>query len=199
MHLDVRRYFPSVDHGVLRELIVPRLRDRRWERLIDAILESGRALYARPEVRAFFGDTLGTAVRRTCGLPIGNLTSQWWGNLYLDGLDQLAKRSLKATAYLRYMDDIVFFADQPATLRSWRGEVADWLKEERHLGLNPSKGHVHATNVPHTYLGHRVTRAGYDIAPAPLRRFRRGLPAILQRDPVDIARTLAAWQGAMSF
>lgn len=197
MHLDVRRYFPSVDHGLLRELVVPRLRDRRWHRLIDAILASGRALYGRPEVREFYGGQASYA--RPCGLPIGNLTSQWWGNLFLDGLDHFVKRTLRVGGYLRYMDDMVLFADEPGVLRAWRADIQRWMANERRLELNPSKGHVHPTSVAHTYLGYRVTRAGYDLAPTAARRFRGSLPALMREDPRRIQRTLASWRGAMSF
>ena len=64
---------------------------------------------------------------------------------------------------------------------------------------DPSKGHVHPTRVPHSYLGHRIDRRGHDLAPTPFRRFRRDLPGVMQQEPERIARTLAAWQGAMSF
>ncbi|NJL27687.1 MAG: RNA-dependent DNA polymerase, partial [Thermoanaerobaculia bacterium] len=145
MHLDIRAYFPSVDHEILLGLLAPRLRDRRVTALLEAILASGAELYRRPEVVAFYRG--GERAGRPRGLPIGNLTSQWWGNLYLDGLDHFIKRELGVGEYLRYMDDLVLFADQPRQLRSWRRKVAEWLRENRHLELNLRKGHVRPTDV----------------------------------------------------
>ncbi len=136
---------------------------------------------------------------RPRGLPIGNLTSQWWGNLYLDGLDQFAKRELKVRGYLRYMDDLVFFAGEPATLRRWRGEVRDWLWENRRLQLNVRKGHVRSAELPQSYLGYRVTRQGYDLGPKAVRRFRRRLSGLAAGDLRRMRRALASWRGAMSF
>ncbi|MCP4659177.1 MAG: RNA-directed DNA polymerase, partial [bacterium] len=192
MHLDVRGYFPSVDHRILLDLLAPRLRDSRIVSLLEAILDSGRELYLRPEVVAFYGMPEG----RPRGLPIGNLTSQWWGNLYLDGFDQFVKRELKVRGYSRYMDDLVFFADEPATLRRWRGEVRDWLWEYRRLQLNVRKGHVRSAELPQSYLGYRVTRQGYDLGPKAVRRFRRQLSGLAAGDLRRMRRVLASWRGA---
>ncbi len=196
MHLDVRRYFPSVDHEVLLALLAPRLRDRRITSLLETILASGADLYRRPRVEAFYG--AGDAGRPR-GLPIGNLTSQWWGNLYLDGLDHFIKRELKVDGYERYMDDLVCFGDERAVLRRWRREIAAWLREHRRLVLNERKGHIRSTELPQTYLGYRVTRRGYDLGQKAVRRFRRQVRRLAFEDPVRFARALASWKGAMAF
>ncbi len=198
MHLDVARYFASVDHRILRRLLEPRLRDRRVAALLATILASGRELYRRRQVAAFYGLPADGAGRPR-GLPIGNLTSQWWGNLYLDGCDQFAKRVLKVRAYQRYMDDLVLFADDRATLGRWRREARDWLWEERRLRLNQRKGHIRSTGLPQTYLGHRITRQGFDLGPKAWRRFRRRLPRLRGVGVSELERRLASWRGAITF
>lgn len=198
MHLDVERYFASVDHGILLDLLEPRLRDQRVAALLRAILDSGRELYRRQRVAAFYGQPEDGSGRPR-GLPIGNLTSQWWGNLYLDGFDQFAKRTLKVRGYERYMDDQVLFADDRATLRSWRREARDWLWEERRLRLNQRKGHIRSTALPQTYLGYRITRQGFDLGPKAWRRFRRRLRQLRGMKPWEIERRLGAWRGAITF
>ncbi len=195
LHLDIRRYFPSVDHEILLSLLAPRLRDRRVSRLLEAILASGAMLYRRPRVEAFYGKSEG----RARGLPIGNLTSQWWGNLYLDGLDHFIKRELKVRGYLRYMDDLVCFGDERAQIARWRREIAAWLRDHRRLGLNERKGHIRSTELPQTYLGYRITRQGYDLGPRAVRRFRRQVRRLAFEDPIRFARALASWRGAMAF
>lgn len=115
MHLDIRAYYPHIRHDILANLLIPRLRDRQWRPLLDEILNSGARFYSKTRVRDFYRLALKNAgepvsEQPKCGLPIGNLTSQWWGNWYLNGLDHFAKRSLKARGYIRYMDDMVFFA-----------------------------------------------------------------------------------------
>lgn len=197
LHLDIERYFPSVDHEILlSHLLASRLRDRRLVALFETILASGDALYRRPRVVAFYGTPEGG---RPHGLPIGNLTSQWWGNLYLDGLDHHAKRELKVRGYLRYMDDIICFADDRATLRRWRSDIEAWLWENRRLRLNPRKGHIRSTELPQPYLGYRITRQGFDLGPKAIRRFRRQLVQRASGDELSFGRALAAWRGAMAF
>ncbi len=199
LHLDVASFFPSVDHEILLGLLAPRLRDPRVIRLVETILASGAALYRRPRVRAFYPPAFGLGGSgRPRGLPIGNLTSQWWSNLYLDGLDHFAKRELKIAAYQRYMDDVVCFADDASTLRGWRQAIGDWLLDERRLLLNPRKGHVRPAAQPQTYLGYRISRQGWDLGPKAMRRFRKQLPLLARGDPGRLERSLAAWRGVMA-
>ena len=70
----------------------------------------------------FPGDDL-FAVYRPRGLPIGNLTSQFWANVYLNSFDHFVKRELRAQAYLRFVDDFLLFADDKATLWRWKAAV----------------------------------------------------------------------------
>ncbi len=196
LHLDIRRYFPSVDHQILSALLASRLRDRRIAALLETILESGAELYRRPRVEAFYGSSEDGRPR---GLPIGNLTSQWWGNLYLDGVDHFIKRELKVKGFLRYMDDLVCFGDERAVLRRQRREIAAWLEDQRRLQLNERKGHIRSTELPQTYLGYRLTRQGYDLGPRAVRRFRRQVRRYAFEDPIRLERSLASWRGAMAF
>ncbi len=199
MHLDIASFFPSIDHEVLLDLQAPRLRDSRVVGLIETILASGAALYRQPRVRSFYPPSPGLrAADRPRGLPIGNLTSQWWSNLYLDGLDHFAKRELGIQGYQRYMDDVVCFADDAPTLRRWRRSIGEWLREERRLRLNPRKGHVRSAELSQTYLGYRISRQGWDLGPKAMRRFRKQLPRLARGDVDRLERSLAAWRGVMA-
>lgn len=73
------------------------------------------------------------------GLPIGSLTSQFFANVYLNELDQFVKHTLKARAYLRYVDDFCLLADDPATLLGWKAQIEAFLRERLHLTLHPHK------------------------------------------------------------
>jgi len=197
LHLDIERYFPSVDHEVLMGLLAPKLRDPRVPELLRRVLDSGRELYEQPEMVDFYG-TEEEGPGRPRGLPIGNLNSQWWGNLYLSGLDHFVKRDLRAAGYLRYMDDFVCFADEPATFRSWRSEIREWLWEERRLRLKLTRGHVRSTSIGHNFLGYRVTRQGLDLGAKAIGRFRRRIAEVAATgDPEQLRRSLVAWRGAV--
>ena len=121
------------------------------------------------------------------GLPIGNLTSQWWGNLYLDGLDHFVTRTLRPGAYQRYMDDIVVLGDEGPLLEA-RERIAAWLAEHRGLWLKDPGALPRSTFRPLLYLGHRVTRE--DIALGP--KARQRLAARIRRHVRHPERAAAA-------
>ncbi|MEM6454190.1 MAG: RNA-directed DNA polymerase [Acidobacteriota bacterium] len=197
LHLDIARYFASIDHAVLRDVLTARLRDARIVRLIDRHLEAADAFHRRAEVRAL--QDAPPAPGRPCGLPIGHLTSQWWANVYLSDFDHHAKRVLRVPRYIRYMDDLVLFGDERTTLRGWRREAADWLAAHRRLALNPRKGHIRSTRRAQPYLGYRVTRGGFDLGPKAARRFAKRLPALLAGDVETLERVLEAWFATTMF
>jgi hypothetical protein len=78
------------------------------------------------EMVYFPGDDL-LAANRPRGLPIGNLTSQFWSNVYLNPFDHFVKRELKCPAYQRYVDDFLLFADDKQTLQHWRTAIIEYL------------------------------------------------------------------------
>jgi RNA-directed DNA polymerase len=116
---DVRQFFPSIDHTVLRRILGRVIADQDVMWLVDRILESGVGVLSEEYEMAYFpGDDL-LAACRPRGLPIGNLTSQFWANCYLNELDHFVKRELKCRGYLRYVDDFLLFADDKPTLWRW--------------------------------------------------------------------------------
>lgn len=140
LHCDLRQFFPSIDHALLRGLLIRRIEDEGVCWLIDRILESGRhVLTAQYDMVYFTGDDL-FALHRPRGLPIGNLTSQFWANVYLNPFDQFIKRELGCRAYLRYVDDFLLFADDLATLWDWKTALVERLARYRqtiHPGAHP--------------------------------------------------------------
>ncbi|MBI4670605.1 MAG: group II intron reverse transcriptase domain-containing protein [Chloroflexi bacterium] len=120
---DIKQYFPSIDHAILREILARKIDDAQVLWLIDQILESGRGVLADEYAMVYFpGDDL-FAANRPRGLPIGNLTSQFWANCYLNPFDHFVKRELSCRAYVRYVDDFLLFADDKRVLREWRAEI----------------------------------------------------------------------------
>jgi retron-type reverse transcriptase len=124
---DLKQFFPSIDHQILRQTLARRINcpDVLW--LIDQILASGVGVLAEEYEMAWFpGDDL-LAAARPRGLPIGNLTSQFWANCYLNGFDHFVKRRLRCKGYLRFVDDFLLFAEDKATLWQWREAVVNYL------------------------------------------------------------------------
>ena len=133
---DVRQYFPSVDHEILRSIIARKISDPETLCLIDRILESGKDILKDNYDMVYFpGDDL-FAVNRSRGLPIGNLTSQFWANVYLNSFDHFVKRQLRCKGYVRYVDDMVLFDNDIKRLWQWKKAIVDKLTELR-LTIHP--------------------------------------------------------------
>ncbi|HEY9153366.1 MAG TPA: reverse transcriptase domain-containing protein [Anaerolineales bacterium] len=138
MHLDVRQFFPSIDHEILLSILSRTVGDERAMRLVGQIISNGNGVQAGEYDMVYFpGDEI-FAVNRPRGLPIGNLTSQHWANVYLNELDQYAKRNLKCRAYIRYVDDVLLFANSKENLHHWRNEIIVFLQTLR-LTLHEKK------------------------------------------------------------
>jgi retron-type reverse transcriptase len=140
LQCDLRQFFPSIDHTILRRILARKIKDGGVLWLIDQILESGQGVLSEEyDPVCFPGDDL-WAVLRPRGLPIGNLTSQFWGNVYLNPFDHFVQRELRCGAYLRYVDDFLLFADEKATLWRWKEAIKRRLQQLRltlHRGAHP--------------------------------------------------------------
>jgi len=149
---DVRKYFESIDHEILLGKLARVIRCRPTLQLCRRIVASGSLEDAPPEW--FPDDDLLTSVGRARGLPIGNLTSQLWANLYLDRIDHLVREELRVPAYARYTDDFILWSDDRAFLHDCRERIAWELSRER-LRLHPGKTRVMPTRCGVPFLGFR--------------------------------------------
>jgi RNA-directed DNA polymerase len=154
LQCDLVHFFPDVDHAILREILSRPIADARALWLVDLILESGRDVPNRHPLQYFPGDDL-FAANRPRGLPIGNLTSQFWANCYLNPLDQFIKRELKCRAYLRYVDDSLLFADDKRTLWRWKAAVADFQVGLR-VRMHERESTVYPVKNGIPFLGFRI-------------------------------------------
>jgi RNA-directed DNA polymerase len=163
LQCDVAQFFPSIDHAILRGLLARCIADDDTLWLIDQILNSGVGVLADEYTMRYFpGDDPSTgsgqalfAVNRPRGLPIGNLTSQFWANVYLNELDYFVKHQLHCSAYVRYADDFVLFSDDKHQLHAWRAEIIVFLQTLR-LRLHAERASVFDTRGGFTFLGFRI-------------------------------------------
>jgi RNA-directed DNA polymerase len=170
---DIVKYFPSIDHQILRGLLSRRIADRRAMWLIDQILASGAGILGSEYPMTYFpGDDLFAAVRPR-GLPIGNLTSQFWANVYLHELDRFVKHQLRCPAYLRYMDDFVLFSDDKVQLQDWKLAVRGFLASRLRLVLHPKKSLVFPVKVGVDFCGFRLYPTHRRLRRSSVRRFVR--------------------------
>jgi retron-type reverse transcriptase len=167
---DIRRYFSSIDQRILREQIARVVGDREVLGLIDLILAShvGRTETHWPE-----GGELFDAVKCPKGLPIGNLTSQFFANIHLDGFDHFVKQTMRAKGYVRYVDDILIFGGSREEVRE-RGEAARKFLHGLRLEIHPDKYRVLRCASGVDFCGFVVHADGrVKVREASVRRFKR--------------------------
>jgi retron-type reverse transcriptase len=152
---DIVQFFPSIDHAILRAMLARPIADAPTLWLIDQILASGADIHVRQYVMQWFPNDDLFARHRPRGLPIGNLTSQFWANVYLNALDQFVKRELECAAYVRYVDDFLLFADDKRALWQWKARLAEFLQSLR-LVMHPRKSTVYRVDDGVPFLGWRI-------------------------------------------
>jgi retron-type reverse transcriptase len=198
LQCDIVQFFPAVDHAILRHILFRHVADPQVQWLIDQVLNSGTGVLQNEYDMVYFsGDDL-FAANRPRGLPIGNLTSQFGANCYLNELDQFVKRALRCRTYLRYVDDFLLFSDNKKEMWGWKRAIMSFLPRLR-LTLHERSSTVYPTanGIPFlgfvTYPNHRLLKRRNGVA------FRRRFKAQLQQlsagllDYADIEASVRGW------
>ncbi|MDX2216517.1 MAG: RNA-directed DNA polymerase [Oculatellaceae cyanobacterium bins.114] len=196
LQCDISKYFPSIDHEILKSLIRRKIKCLKTLWLIDTIIDASNP--QESVIHYFSGDDLLTPVQRRVGLPIGNLTSQFFANFYLSGFDHFVKETLKVKPYIRYVDDFAFLSNDRAFLADVRIAVEDYLSTLR-LKIHPIKSQLFATKIGTNFLGFRVFLTHIRVRNQNLRYARKRLKT-MQDDyaegtitPLEIQQSLQSW------
>jgi RNA-directed DNA polymerase len=197
LQCDIRKYFPCIDHEILKSQLHQKIKCTKTAWLIDLLIDSSNP---QEEVCDYFpGDQLFTPLERRHGLPIGNLTSQFFANVYLNQFDHFVKEELKISKYLRYVDDFALFSDDHALLTSARVAIEEFLVSLR-LKIHPIKSQLFATKVGASFLGFRVLPDRIRVRNDNLRRGRRRLRKQRRSygegslELVKFAQSLQSWE-----
>ena len=118
---DIKHYFDTVDHKTLLTIISKKIKDNKTINLIKKILANYKT------------------EQPSKGMPLGNLTSQFFANIYLNELDQYIKHELKAKYYIRYVDDFIIIDHDKTTLEENQRKISNFIKDELQLELHPDK------------------------------------------------------------
>lgn len=202
LRADIEKYYPSMDHAVLKERIRRKIKcpDTLW--LVDAILDNSNE--QEPVGQYFRGDDLLTPCTRRHGLPIGNLTSQLWANVYLDGVDHTMACLAGRRRYLRYVDDIALFSDSREELEEARRLMAAELEAIR-LRLHPVKTAITETRHGVNFLGFRFFPGRIRVRQENLRRARRRMHEQAHAycrgtiDVEELRNSIQSWIAHVSF
>jgi retron-type reverse transcriptase len=152
LKLDIRKYFESIDHGVLLSLLERLFKDRDLLELLARIVHSSAAAPGK-------------------GLPIGNLTSRHFANFYLGYLDHFVKDELGCRAYVRYMDDFRLWADSKEELKTMRVRVEQFLSARLKLEFKESATRLAYSVYGMPFLGFRLFPHTIRLKRESLRRF----------------------------
>lgn len=132
LQCDVSKFYPSIHHETMMKIISKKIKDK--------------------EVLWFFNDLI-KSMPGESNVPIGNLSSQWFGNLYLNELDQLLKHTYHVRDYIRYCDDFLLFSDSKQQLHEWGDAAEDFINNVLHMKL--SKKSLFHTSQGVDFLGYR--------------------------------------------
>lgn len=195
---DLRKFFPSVDHDALKQVVVHKIKDRDVLRLVNRIIDASNA--QEPVDSWFPGDDLVTASERRRGIPIGNQTSQFFANVLLNPFDHFVTEQLGGSGYVRYVDDFAIFGDDKSQLADMRDRCREHLARYR-LRLHPAKSIISRTVEGTRFLGFRVFPTHRLLPRENLIRLRRRLRAMQagfangEVDLASIRRRLVSWLG----
>ena len=196
---DLANFFVAIDKRVLAGLLEQRIAEPHWRTLALLILwhdprtdyqlrSAPRLLNRVPQHKRL------TAQPAHLGLPIGNLSSQFFANVYLDVLDQFVKHHLHARHYIRYVDDFVLLHHDPKQLNAWREQIEALLAEGLHARLNPSKTILQPVDRGIDFVGQvilphrRITRR---------RTVENALRRIATAAPADLRDTANSYLGLL--
>jgi len=144
---DIRKFFASIDHKILKDILAEHIRDKDALRLLSQVI-----------------DSFNTEGKTGVGLPLGNLTSQLLVNVYMNELDQFVKHELKIKYYIRYADDFVILHEDKSVLKNLIPKISEFLESELRLAFHQDKVFIKTFASGVDFLGwvnfsrHRVIR-----------------------------------------
>lgn len=183
---DIKHYFNTIDHEILINILRKKIKDEDLIELIRIVLHN-------------FKDQI-----KGKGLPLGNYTSQFFANVYLNNLDYFVKHRLKAKYYIRYVDDFVILDKDKKVLLDFIDKIEKYLKNLR-LELHPDKSEIHALRNGITFLGYRIFYHYRLLRKRNIRYFRNKFNSKLELyssgmlDKEKLESFLQGWNGYSNF
>lgn len=173
---DIRKFFDSVDHQILKTMLRERVGDKRMFRLLSQIIDSFSVLPGK-------------------GMPLGNLTSQLFANVYMDRFDKFVKHKLNALHYLRYADDFILLGQDPKELMGYFVEINRFLRERLALNVHPNKVTLRKLSWGLDFVGY-VARPHHSVPRVrTVQRIKRILLRQARTDPGRNEKSLPSFLG----
>ncbi|WP_289705199.1 reverse transcriptase domain-containing protein, partial [Bacteroides acidifaciens] len=201
LKLDVKKYFYRIDHGILKKILAKMIDDPPLLDLMAKIIDCEDTKFGLP-LGADIGDVAFDRMLDDVGLPIGNLTSQMFANLYLNELDQFCKHKLRLHFYIRYMDDIIILHDDKKYLEKVKQDIAVFLGNKLNLQLN-NKTCIRPTSMGIEFVGFRVWATHRKLRKKTAMKLKRRLQYVFHAytigeiDKETLDRSVASYRGIL--
>lgn len=199
--IDVSKYYASVNHNRLIELLQGKIDDKPLMELLCKIIESTDS---GTEHDSLFAPDSHYFTKGRRGIPIGNLTSQLFANIYLHEADMYAKQTLKIRHYVRYMDDILFFHHDKTQLHEWKQSMQNFLYDNLYLTINPHKIRLYPAKQGVSFVGYVIYPYYLRLRGSSVRRFQKRYRKQLQalsswKIDIDVVdKSFASWKAHAS-
>ena len=177
LHLDISKYYASVNHGVLKRLLRKKITDPLLLKLVYIIIDSYQSGHEHDHL---FAPSSPYHTKGPRGIPIGNLTSQIFGNVYLHEVDLYIKRVLKAKRYIRYMDDLMVISDDKQALGRWKQQITQFLHDELYLTVHPRKTRLFPARTGVEFVGYVIWRHKIRVRSSTVKLFKRRWKQLLK-------------------
>lgn len=174
LKLDISKYFYRIDHAMLLEILGRKIKDKELLQLLEEIIRCKDTSFGLP-----LGTKLEEITERLPdkGMPIGNLTSQMFANLYLNELDQYCKRELHIRYYVRYMDDIIILAEDKKRLHEIKELIDTFLQGRLKLNLN-QKTAIRPISLGIEFVGYKLWPTHVKLKKASALKMKRRLKQV---------------------
>jgi retron-type reverse transcriptase len=159
---DIKKYFENVKHEILVNILERTIKDKRIIWLIKIILKNHKSK------------------KQNKGMPLGNLTSQFFANIYLNELDQFVKHNLRAKYYIRYVDDFVIIHNSTKKLKFYKEKINNFLETKLDLELHPDKTKILKLEKGISFLGFRIFYHHKLLSKKNIKKFERNLKQLQQ-------------------
>lgn len=201
LKLDISKYFYRVNHKKLLSILGKRIKDKDLMAFLEKVIDDPNEKFGLP-LGCKAEDVPFDKWLSDVGMPIGNLTSQLFANIYLNELDQYCKHVLKIRQYIRYMDDVIILADSKEKLHEWERLIREFLENELLLALN-NKTAIRPISRPIEFVGHMISPKKKTLRKATTKRIRKEIKIYSFRYAVgllsqeQLTRRFAAVNGIM--
>ncbi len=184
---DVKHYFETIDHEILISLIKRTIKDSKVMWLIETILAN---------------HSEGGGATAKIGMPLGNLTSQFFANVYLNELDQFVKHEINIEYYIRYVDDFVILHDSKNILEQYQIKINEFIKAKLNLELHPDKTKIIKLSTGVNFLGFRIFPEFRLIRKKNLKKFDRRFNKLkkqYEEGAVDREKVIEIFEGWIAY